>query len=446
MLKHLKYSFRQKNPINLNFKRNQPLSSFRKGLSWGFIVSLTTIISGIIGASLTLITPINQGIIAILEQTKTSNLPSKQSATKLAPNSLDQPVNILFIGIEPVKTVSDNYASTFTGKSKTILLLQFKPQQKSLQVITIPGDSQVEIPGIGTTNIINANRYGGAKFLTQVVRDNFTDLGVSPNQSLTIDGYLRVSDLALQQLNNWFSKEGDFNQTILNEERQDLELNSAVSLSQLEQQTQRHQDTLSNWQAQKIFLQQLHQYWYSSELADSIPEIIASLKQYMDTNLTKPEIIALANFIHQLEPEQIKISIVPQYIKYQPKITDSTIKILDNHPLASISSEQAHYNLKNLPIAVQNTTDNPELASRLLDFLKQRNFRNVYLIDHLPIDLNQTEIIVEQGNIVLADYLKKSLGLGRLELSPTSNSNFELTIRIGEDAQYLNLKNGFIRY
>ncbi|BAU64474.1 cell envelope-related transcriptional attenuator [Stanieria sp. NIES-3757] len=446
MLKHLKYSFHQKNQINLNFKKNQKLSSFRKGLSWGIIVSLATIISGIIGASLTSITPINQAIIAILEQTKTPNLSSKQSGAKLAPNSLAQPVNILFIGIEPVKTVSDNYAPTFTGKSKTILLLEFKPQQKSLQVITIPGDSQVEIPGIGTTNIINANRYGGAKFLTQVVRDNFADLGVSPNQPLTIDGYLRVSDLALQQLNDWFSTEKDFAQAILNKKRQAPELNSGVSLNQLEQQTQSHQDTISNWQTQKIFLQQLHQYWYSPELADSIPEIIDSLKPYIDTNLTTPEILALANFIHQLEPERIKITIVPQYIKHQPKITDQPVKILGNHNLAQISSAQAHHRLKNLPIAVQNTTDNPELASRLLDFLKQRNFRNVYLIDHLPIDLNQTEIIVERGNIALADYLKKSLGLGRLELSPTSDSNFELTIRIGEDAQYLNLEDGFIRY
>ncbi len=217
----------------MNFNKHQQLSLFRKGLSWGIIVSLTTIISGTIGVSLILISPVNQVIMSVMGQTKTFNLSSKQSVTNLAPNYLYKPVNILFIGIEPVKTTSNNYS-----------------HQKR-------------------------------------------------------DG---------------------------------------------------------------------------------------------------------------------------------------------NHNLAEIVSGKNNYQLKNLPIAVQNTTDNPELASRLLDFLKQRDFRNVYLIDHLPIDLNQTEIIVERGNIVLADYLKKNLSLGRLELSPTSDANFELTIRIGEDAQYLNVEDDFIRY
>ncbi|GAB4234103.1 MAG: hypothetical protein Kow0049_17830 [Stanieria sp.] len=433
----------------MNFNKHQQLSLFRKGLSWGIIVSLTTIISGTIGASLILISPVNQVIMLVMGQTKTFNLSSKQSVTNLAPNYLYKPVNILFLGIEPVKTTSNNYSSTFTGKSKTILLLQFKPQQKSLQVITIPNDSQVEIPGIGQTNVSNANRYGGAKFLTQVVSENFTDLGVSPNQPLTIDGYLRVSDLALQQFNDWLSAEEDFNQAVLTGERQSAqssELNSGVSLTRLGQQPQINQNALPNWQRQEIFLKKLHQYWHSPELTENISEIIASLKKYIDTNLTSAEILALANFIHQLEPEQISMSLMPQYVKYQPNITDSAQKRDGNHNLAEIVSGKNNYQLKNLPIAVQNTTDNPELASRLLDFLKQRNFRNVYLIDHLPIDLNQTEIIVERGNIVLADYLKKNLGLGRLELSPTSDANFELTIRIGEDAQYLNVEDDFIRY
>ncbi|WP_171815463.1 LCP family protein [Stanieria cyanosphaera] len=417
----------------MNFNRHQKLLSFRNGLSWGVIVSLTTILSGIIGASLTSIDPINHAIMTVIEQTKTSNLSPNQSVAKLNPNSFEQPVNILFIGIEPVKSVSDRYSPTFTGSSKTILLLQFKPHQKTLRVISIPNDSQVKISGIGQTNISNANRYGGAKFLTQVVSDNFTDLGVSPNQPLTIDGYFRVSYLALEQLNNWFITKKDVNPTIL---------------TQLRQQPHKNQNDLSNWQRQEIFLKQLHQYWHSPELTNNIPKILSSLKQYIDTNLTSAEILAIANFIHQLEPEQINLTIVPQYVKYQPKKTDLPVKMLDNDHLAQIASAETNYSLelKNLPIAVQNTTDNPELASRLLDFFKQRDFRNVYLIDHLPINLNQTEIIVERGNIAFADYLKKSLGLGRLELSPTSDANFELTIRIGEDAQYLNVEDDFIRY
>jgi anionic cell wall polymer biosynthesis LytR-Cps2A-Psr (LCP) family protein len=428
MFKQIQKYFTSRNNLDPNINCYRQFSSFRSGLSWGIIISFTTIVSGTIGAFFTLVTPVNQTITTVLNQTKSNEfLLPKKSVNYVSLDYLNQPVNILFIGIEPLKNSSPQDSYTFIGHSNTILLLQFKPQQNSLQVISIPPDSQVEIPNIGQKQISDANVYGGAKFLTQVVSYTL--------DNLPIDGYIIVSNVALRELNNWLSKADNFSPQI-----------AAESLPQSSLQNQIYRDALSNLQRQEIFLKKLHHYWHHPESLAQIPEIIASLKKYLDTNLNHSEIIALANFLHQLESEQIKVSMLPEYTKYQPKIGRSSLTMLGNKQSKRITSSATDKKLENVAIAVQNTTDNPELASRMLAFLKKRNFQNVHLINHLPLQLNQTEIIVEQGDMVVANYLKNSLGLGRLILSPAGDLNFELTIRIGEDAKNLILEDGFIRY
>lgn len=394
---------------------------FRKGLFWGVIVGVTTITSGIVGASLTFIQPINQALTLLINRIEPYDLaPTKLSLNSKKLPPISEPINILLIEIKPLK----NNSNLFAGSYEKILLLQFEPRKPLLKVVNIPQNSRVVIPSLGMTQISKVNRYGGAKLLTKVVSQNSINLGISSQKNLNIHGYLNISNLAVEQLSDRFTIQ-DFNQKIFPQSGK--------------------LKTLSNWQQQKVILKQIHQDWRSPEFADRIPQLLSELEQYIDTNLTTTQILVLANFIHQLKPEQISLTMLPRSVKDESKIFDATRKTRKKRNLNKIYLPEANELFKHTPIAVQNTTDNPELVINLLHSLKKQNFQNVHLIEHLPVNLNQTEIIVEQGNIILADYLKKSLGLGRLELSPNNGSNFELTIRIGEDAQYLNLEDGFIR-
>ena len=90
----------------------------------------------------------------------------------------------------------------------------------------------------------------------------------------------------------------------------------------------------------------------------------------------------------------------------------------------------------NYPITVQNTTDNPQLGMEVVTFLRRNNFRDVRLVQHIPLKLNQTKIVGNYDRLATANYLQDILGFGQLEARPDLSTP-ELILQIGEDADYL---------
>lgn len=96
-------------------------------------------------------------------------------------------------------------------------------------------------------------------------------------------------------------------------------------------------------------------------------------------------------------------------------------------------------------IAVQNTTNRPELAMGVLAYLSERNLNNVYLSSSLSLELKETELIFSSGNFQAAKNLQKILGIGRLKPSTPGDLNSDIVIRLGEDARSLLQEDSFIR-
>lgn len=96
-------------------------------------------------------------------------------------------------------------------------------------------------------------------------------------------------------------------------------------------------------------------------------------------------------------------------------------------------------------IAVQNTTNRPELAMGVLAYLSERNLNNVYLGSSLSLELKETELIFSSGNFQAAKNLQKILGIGRLKPSTPGDLNSDIVIRLGEDARSLLQEDSFIR-
>ena len=182
-------------------------------------------------------------------------------------------------------------------------------------------------------------------------------------------------------------------------------------------------------------------------ISDRLPRIIFEVNQYLDTNFSSEEILVLANFIGKLESDRLQVSLLPDYRKNQ--VTSNVKSMFSQLSITNSKSTQKTaktvHPWQNVDIAVQNTTDNPDLSLKVISYLNQKGFNRVHLIEHLPLKLARTEILLTQSKIQAADYLKQVLGIGRLELDNHKNGEKKLTIRIGEDARYLNLENSFIR-
>jgi LytR cell envelope-related transcriptional attenuator len=145
--------------------------------------------------------------------------------------------------------------------------------------------------------------------------------------------------------------------------------------------------------------------------------------------------------IKELKPNPLRVNLLPEY-------TPSTIK--NNQQLATstiarpkpLSSDQTSVLARQHPVqdklvAVQNTTNNPELGRQVVAYLRQQNFRHVYLVKHIPLKLKQTNIVSNYGQVETANYLKNILGFGNLEAKSTLQQP-KLVLQLGEDALFSN--------
>lgn len=158
-----------------------------------------------------------------------------------------------------------------------------------------------------------------------------------------------------------------------------------------------------------------------------------------------------------------QLNIAPQEVQNSPHYAERLPagSEVPTAPLSKLNLEQADnwsayrekqtLSVKNLavlqstPIALENTTNQPELAMDLLFYLNERNLYNVYLSRSLSLELKETEIIFSSGNFQAAKNLQNILGIGRLKPSTTEDSNSDIIIRLGGDARLFSQEDSFIR-
>ncbi len=95
-----------------------------------------------------------------------------------------EPLNILLLGVDA--------RENDTGRSDALMVLTLRPEEDSLQMISIPRDTRTLIVGRGNEDKINhAYAFGGADMAVQTV-ENFLDI--------ELDYYMRINMEGLQEL------------------------------------------------------------------------------------------------------------------------------------------------------------------------------------------------------------------------------------------------------
>ena len=171
--------------------------SVPRWLLWVLTIVLGIILSGLLGSSLALWTPLWSN----LDQTKDDEFSSNQQDqvklpadlwTKLSQYNLSKPINILIMGIEPVSGTVDGSPESFAGNSDTMMLVRLNPSDKSIRLLSIPRGTMIAIPEQGLTKVSEANAKGGPVLAARVVSRSLNNA--------TIDRYIRISTSGLRQL------------------------------------------------------------------------------------------------------------------------------------------------------------------------------------------------------------------------------------------------------
>jgi LCP family protein required for cell wall assembly len=417
-------------------------------LLWVLTIVLGIVLSGLLASSLALWTPLWSN----LDQAKDDEFsPNKQDQikvpgdlwTKLSQYKLSKPMNILIMGIEPVPGTVDGSPESFAGTSDTMMLVRLNPSDKSIRLLSIPRGTMIAIPEQGLTKVSEANAKGGPVLAARVVSRS---LGNAP-----IDRYIRISTSGFRELVEQLGGVDVFVPQAMN--YQDQAGGFAVSLvggwqnlngEQAEQFARFHEEgkgDLPRVQRQQALINALMQRLNSPTVLPRLPQLTRVMRKYFDTNLKMEEMMALANFSVNVDRDNFQMSMLPgTFSKFSQDANSYWLNMTGQQTLLNdyvgvditgIKSDTRPVSIQR--IAVQNTTNQPQLTEKVVTYLKQKGFTNVYVVPDWPDTQRQTQIIVQKGNRQPGIDLRQVLGLGQIEVSGNGDLESDLTIRIGKD-------------
>ncbi|SHH63030.1 LCP family protein [Virgibacillus chiguensis] len=99
------------------------------------------------------------------------------------------PVSILLMGVEDYATEGDH------GRTDTLMLATFSPNDERLKLLSIPRDTLVEIVGKGVEDkITHAHAFGGKEMTIDTV-ENFLDVPIDYYATVNFDAFKNVVDI-----------------------------------------------------------------------------------------------------------------------------------------------------------------------------------------------------------------------------------------------------------
>jgi LCP family protein required for cell wall assembly len=355
-----------------------------------------------------------------------------------------RPVNVLVMGIDRVPDTQTDSDAIFAGRSDTMLVLRVDPGDDSVRLLSIPRDTQVEIPGVGMTKINDANVRGGSPLAAQTVSQVLN--------GVPIDRYVRVSTDAFRELVDLLGGVEVYVPAPMsyvdNTQKLKIDLSKGVQTlngDQAEQFARFRQDAygdIGRVQRQQTLLKALLKRLTSPTVIPRLPGLVSAMQKYVDTNLSVEEMLALAGAGRKLSQGNFKMVMLPgrfsapgefaaSYWIMDPKARDRVMQqYFDIQPETAIRDSVPATSLR---IAIQNASSHPGAASELNRQLINLGFQNTYVIDDWGEQKAQTEIIVQRGDLDNATALQKVLGFGAVAANSTGDIDSDLTLQIGDD-------------
>ncbi|MEO0396205.1 MAG: LCP family protein [Cyanobacteria bacterium P01_A01_bin.137] len=423
-------------------KRRSFLGNVGRIFAWTGIFGTTAVVSAAAGAAFILTVPLPKGLGEATATPPLSDL--WQSGFRY---QVSRPVTILLMGLDEAMDIEGAARTDLVGRTDTMLLARVDPESEAINVMSIPRDTRVEIPGHGIDKINQANVEGGAELAAQTVSYNFNEV--------EIDRYVRVSTAAFREIVDLIGGVEVFVPKAMQYEDKtqglviDLEPGwQTLSGEEAEQFARFRQDNLGDIgrvQRQQVLLKALRDRLLNPTVITQLPQIVRILQNHIDTNLSTEEILALAGFGLQLDREALSMVMLPgrfsspqeyrasYWIADTNETNDVMEQFFDIEPAAVLANNSPRRSISRLRIAVQNASRDPYMGQAVVTHLRNEGFRNVYLIEDWPDFHHQTTVIAQRGDLNGAGFLEAVLGAGKVVADSTGDVDSDITIRVGDD-------------
>lgn len=372
-------------------------------------------------------------------------------------SQLTRPVNILVMGMSvlppdvqnpPSDTKELRYLpqiNSFDGLADVMLLIKFDPETKKIVMLSIPRDTRTEIEGFGVKKINSANVDGGPALTAKTVSNLLGGVGIDRYVRINVLGVGKLID-ALGGVTVYVPKDmkyQDDSQHLyinLKAGKQHLNGNQVLQLLRF-----RHDELgdIGRIQRQQMVMRALIEQSLNPGTLTRLPDILDTVKDNIDTNLTVEELVALVGFGARTNRSNMQMLMLPgrfsengeydasYWIPYKRGINKL---MAQNFGLELDSLDMEITDPAKLRVAIQDSTGGDRSQIRpLITALEQAGYRNIFISRPWGEPLEITHIVAQQGDSDSAESIRNTLGFGEVRVESTGNIGSDISIQVGKD-------------
>jgi len=231
---------------------------------------------------------------------------------------LDRPYQILVMGVDRVLTAKPGTPEIFDGRTDSMLLVRLDKNDRRINILSIPRDTQVKIPDYGRVKINAANVYGGKDLAISTVKSTLN--------GVTIDRYVRIDTSGLDEIIDAIGgveinvpkamKYTDNTQKLFIDLKPGLQTLNGKQAEGFVRFRNDAESDLGRIKRQQILLQAVKAKLTSPWLLFKLPQLMPVIQKNIDTNLTNDEMLAIAGFGVSVNPKNINSASLTGYPSY----------------------------------------------------------------------------------------------------------------------------------
>lgn len=386
-----------------------------------------------------------------------SGLKTNNLGTGIPPASKNDSINVLVLGMDIGD--ADIEGNKAIRRSDTIMVLNYNPNTKKANIVSIPRDTLIEVDAYLDTG--EYRRYW--KINTAYVLGGEEEITIHVESLLDIDiNY--IVEVDYNAFRSIIDSIGGVEMTIeqdmfYDDDAQDLHINFKAGETVLLDGKKAEEfirwrknndgsgladadiDRIKN---QQLFISKLLDKVMSPSIVFKAPKILNSISENVETNIPAKELVSLGMKIIRLKSSDIIMTTLqgePQYIygesfliadkEYNMDLINS---LSSGHP--SSPSNITTINREDLKVIVLNGTNISGLASTARDKLLARGYENVEVGNTTDA---VKKSVIQTDNKDLKDLLKTDIDIEKIEkISRSEYKDYDIVILLGEDYNLFN--------
>jgi len=232
------------------------------------------------------------------------------NAGKAPADTLSKRINILLLGVDDGDSDVPGGGPT---RSDTVIVASINPQDGTVNLLSIPRDTRVAIPGRkGYDKITHAHAYGGAALAVRTVED-FLQIPIQYYVEMDWQGFIKAVDI-LGGVDLYVEHDMNYDDPYA-----DLSIHLKKGYQHLGGQEAgqyvryRHDELgdIGRVQRQQKFLKALDEQMFSLGTILKLPALTSTLKQYVKTDMSTITMLKMANTLKGFKDGSLHAELLP---------------------------------------------------------------------------------------------------------------------------------------